>query len=186
MTAKLTRKAQVLEVLRAGGRTERPDGRLFRLFDAAGREVEAWQTAIASALVEHNAPAAEQRSAVVGFACGDGGCQPLTSEMAAALFERVETRRADRERAMPTEQDAIRLMFEAWQRLKELGWREAVYCPKDGSTFDAIEPGSTGIHTCHYQGNWPTGGWWLHDAEDLYPSRPMLWRTTRAAEVPNA
>jgi hypothetical protein len=49
---KLTRKAQVLEVLRAGGRAHCGAGRLYRLIDKDGREVEAWQTAIASAVAE--------------------------------------------------------------------------------------------------------------------------------------
>lgn len=52
---KLTRKDQVLAVLRAGGhvRYEQQDGRgphaLPRLFDAAGTEMPAWLTAIKAA-----------------------------------------------------------------------------------------------------------------------------------------
>lgn len=78
---------------------------------------------------------------------------------------------------MPDEQDAIRVMHAAFERLRKLGWREAIYCPKDGSTFDAIEPGSTGIHSTAYEGEWPTGNWWV-DGE--YPSRPCLYRPTEA------
>ena len=81
---------------------------------------------------------------------------------------------------MPTEQDAINLMSQAYQRLKELGWKEAIYCPKDGSEFDAIEPGSTGIRKAHYSGDWPTGGWMVADAGDLWPSHPCLYRPTEA------
>lgn len=77
---------------------------------------------------------------------------------------------------VPTEQDAINLMFECWQRLKELGWREAIYCPKDGTEFDAIEAGSTGIHRCFYSGEWPTGHWYVADHDDLWPSRPIMYR----------
>lgn len=80
---------------------------------------------------------------------------------------------------MPDEQDAIRIMHAAFERLKALGWREAIYCPKDGSAFEAIEPGSTGIHSTHYSGSWPDG-MWLIDGE--WPSRPCLYRPT-AAEV---
>ena len=79
---------------------------------------------------------------------------------------------------MPDEKTAIAMFFEAWQRLKELGWQEAQYCPKDGSTFDAIEAGSTVIHRCHYEGQWPTGTYWVESHFDLYPSRPVLWRAT--------
>lgn len=89
------------------------------------------------------------------------------------------SRDAARAALMPTEQDAIKLMFEAYTRLKDLGWNDPIYCPKDGSPFDVIEPGSTGIHSCVYHGEWPTGGWWI-DGED--PSRPVLYRVT-AAEI---
>lgn len=84
---------------------------------------------------------------------------------------------------MPTEQDALRTMFAAYQRLKELGWNDAIYCPKDGSSFDVIEPGSTGIHRAHYSGDWPKGSWWVEDAGDLWPSRPILYRVTEAEKA---
>ncbi|PZT91958.1 hypothetical protein [Sphingomonas sp.] len=80
---------------------------------------------------------------------------------------------------MPTERDAIEIFHAAFHRLKALGWREAIYCPKDGSSFDAIEPGSTGIHNTSYQGEWPTGSWWI-DGDS--PSRPCLYRPTEAEE----
>jgi len=89
-------------------------------------------------------------------------------------------RDAARAELMPTEQDAIKLMSEAFTRLKDLGWREAIYCPKDGSEFDIVEAGSTGIHKAHYSGDWPDGSWWVADAGDLWPSRPTLYRPTEA------
>lgn len=79
---------------------------------------------------------------------------------------------------MPTEQDAIRLMHDCYTRLKKLGWNDAIYCPKDGSVFDAIEVGSTGIFPTHYDGEWPDGHWWASDDGDLCPSRPCLYRVT--------
>lgn len=84
--------------------------------------------------------------------------------------------RERRAAAMPDERSAINAMFEAWQRLKELGWREAIYCPKDGTTFDAIEAGSSGIQECYYEGKWPNWHWWALDEGDLWPSRPILYR----------
>lgn len=84
---------------------------------------------------------------------------------------------------MPTEQDAIKLMNVGFDRLKALGWSEAMYCPKDGSTFDAVEVGSTGIHQTHYSGEWPTGSWWVSDAGDLWPSHPVLYRPTEAEKA---
>lgn len=71
---------------------------------------------------------------------------------------------------MPTEQDAINMMFEASQRLKELGWNNPIYCPKDGSEFDVIQIGSNGIHKAHYSGEWP-----------LYPSYPAMCRKQQPA-----
>jgi len=74
------------------------------------------------------------------------------------------------------EQTAIATMFRGYLALKALGWNDAIYCPKDGTVFEAIEAGSTGIHECHYDGEWPEGIWWIHSAGDLYPSRPILFR----------
>lgn len=74
------------------------------------------------------------------------------------------------------EHEALVKLFEAYQELKRLGWNDIIYCPKDGTWFDAIEVGSTGIHDCHYEGVWPDGHWWLAEAHDLWPSRPVLFR----------
>lgn len=84
---------------------------------------------------------------------------------------------------MPDEKAALRVMHDAHQRLRELGWREAIYCPKDGSSFDVIEAGSTGIFRCHYQGEWPDGSWWIEGGGDLWPSRPILFRLDPEAEA---
>lgn len=106
----------------------------------------------------------------------DGSHVPLTAEEATAIWESAERRAAARAETMPTEKDALNAMFEAWQRLKELGWSEAIYCPKDGSMFDAIEAGSTGIHDCCYRGEWPSGSWDLYADGDIWPSHPILYR----------
>lgn len=102
--------------------------------------------------------------------------EPLRASEAEAIMAAVHE--ADKRRAelMPDEKAAIRMMSEARQRLMELGWRDAIYCPKDGSVFDSIEPGSTGIHKCFYHGEWPNGRWWIADDFDMYPSRPVLFR----------
>lgn len=92
------------------------------------------------------------------------------------LLDVVEENKKARATAMPTEKEALNVMFAAYQRLKELGFSEACYCPKDGTLFDVIEAGSTGIHTCKYDGEWPNGYYWILDAGDLWPSKPILWR----------
>ena len=91
-----------------------------------------------------------------------------------------------RAEAMPTEKDAIAAMWSAYQRLKELGWNDAIYCPKDGKPFDVIEAGSTGIHECIYEGKWQNGRWWVVlSAGDQRPSRPVLFKAKPIQENTN-
>jgi len=84
---------------------------------------------------------------------------------------------------MPTEQDAINTIYRAYTRLKELGWNDAIFCPKDGSNFKAIEVGSISVFDCIYEGEWPKGRWWLLDGHDVYPSRPILYKLTEEDEA---
>jgi hypothetical protein len=100
---------------------------------------------------------------------------PLTREEADALWKEAAKQQQDRADYMPSVDAALTLLTQAHQRLKELGWREAMYCPKDGTVFEIIEAGSSGIHRCHYDGEWPNG-WWVHADGDLCPSHPILWR----------
>jgi hypothetical protein len=90
--------------------------------------------------------------------------EPLTAAEGEALWQ--------------AEQSAINAMFNAWVRLKELGWSEPMYCPKDGTKFRVIENGSTGIFDCIYDGEWPKGHWTMFDEHDAYPSSiaPALYR----------
>lgn len=67
-------------------------------------------------------------------------------------------------------------MNEAIEGLKACGWKEAIYCPKDGTRFLAIEAGSTGVFPCYYSGEWPNGSWFAEAHGDLWPSRPVLWK----------
>lgn len=78
--------------------------------------------------------------------------------------------------------EALHLCFQGFQRLTELGWQEAMYCPKDGSTFLVCCPGSTGIFRGHYYGEWPTGGWMVEDGGDWWPASPMLWKPLPAGK----
>ena len=81
-----------------------------------------------------------------------------------------------RKALIPDEQAALNVMMDAWVRLKDMGWNDAMYCPKDGTWFDAIEAGSTGIHDCRYDGKWPDGTYWIASGGDLWPSHPILFR----------
>ena len=65
-------------------------------------------------------------------------------------------------------------LFEAWQGLKLLGWQETRYFqfPPDGTEFELIELGSTGIHRAVRSNGyyWVDGDW---------PSHPFLVRNLR-------
>lgn len=124
---------------------------------------------------------AEDKDPVVGhktFSAPDGGFrhEPLRASEASALMAAVEASRLRRKEQMPDERAAICALFDAYQRLKELGWADARYCPKDGREFDAIEIGSTGIHRCHYSGVWAEGSFWVASDGGLWPSNPVLYR----------
>jgi len=117
----------------------------------------------------------------------DGSHQPLYESEAKAIMEACEADERRRNEAMPTEQDAIRHFFDGWLQLKnKFGWREAIYCPKDGTVFEVIEAGSTGIHDCVYQGEWPKGAWWILEDGDMSPSRPVLFRLKMPPSPPTA
>ena len=102
--------------------------------------------------------------------------EPLTRAEGDAMWAGAEAAKADRLKRMPDEQSAIKALFDAWLRLKDFGWNDPVYCPKDGSQFNMLELGSTGIHTGYYTGKWPDGHWWIADEHDLWPSRPALFK----------
>lgn len=102
--------------------------------------------------------------------------EPLTRAEGKALWAHAQRCHEDRVARMPDEKTALQHLHDAYTRLRDMGWRDAIYCPKDGSTFEIIEVGSTGIHRAHYSGEWPTGSWWAEDAGDLWPSRPALFR----------
>ena len=98
--------------------------------------------------------------------------EPLTRAEADAIIAGWDADQKRRAETMPTERDAIIAMWEARQRLIELGWRDAVYCPKDGTPFQIIEAGSTGVFDAVYSGEWPHGYIVTHDDSDSYVSKP--------------
>lgn len=114
----------------------------------------------------------------------DGSHVPLTSEQAKALWDQCERAKEARQLRLPDEDTCRKAMFDAYDRLKEFGWREAIYCPKDGTHFDAIEAGSTGIFESWYEGEWPDGHWYALDGGDIWPARPILFRLREAVQSP--
>jgi hypothetical protein len=108
----------------------------------------------------------------------DGTHVPLSQSEAEELIRQCDEEKEARATAMPDEASAISAMFSAYQRLKELGWRDVIYCPKDGTPFKVIENGSTGIFDCTYSGTWPDGHFMICDGNDIYPSSigPALFK----------
>lgn len=109
--------------------------------------------------------------------------EPITVDTTPAeAFRLFDERDAVRKRVIPDEQTALRLMFEGYQRLKELGWNHAMYCPKDGTVFRSISAGSTGISDATwYDGEWPDGKYWQAEAGDIWPASPILFKNLEAA-----
>lgn len=98
-----------------------------------------------------------------------------TQEQAEAIFKAIE---ADRQRSveqMPDVDAALWVFHRAYRRLIELGFKEIIYHPKDGSTFEVIEPGSTGIFPCQYWEEPTRGSFWIQE-DGGTPSHPVLWR----------
>lgn len=106
---------------------------------------------------------------------------------AQAVLAQAEAEAAKRAELMPTERDAIRVMFAAWQRLKELGWRDGRYMPTTGERFAAVQSGSTGIHAMtaeRREGPFGATTWTTYDG-DIWPSSvpPVLYRPWTDADV---
>lgn len=87
----------------------------------------------------------------------DGSHKRLSKEEAEAIWNACEADKARRAETMPTTDDALSALSSAKERLRELGWRSAIYCPKEGQEFAVIEWGCTGIFPAVYHGEWPTG-----------------------------
>lgn len=98
--------------------------------------------------------------------------EPLRQSEASIIMASVEAAKAKRAADMPTEKDAARALFEAWYRLKELGWRETCYGPTN-EMVQVIEPGSSGIHQGIRYEAWPEKTWWI-DGDS--PSTPCLFK----------
>ncbi len=101
---------------------------------------------------------------------------PLRKSECDKILEQIEKEDDARAVAIPSEISAIKRIQDGYLRLKDFGWNDAIYCPKDGSKFLVIEAGSTGIHECIYEGEWPKGSWWILADGDMHPSRPILFK----------
>ena len=105
---------------------------------------------------------------------GDGTFrhEPLRQVEADEIMRGIEDSDRRRIELMPTEQDAVRMMCDAFHRLKQLGWRETMYGPTN-HTVQLIENGSSGIHKGSRWHDWPEKTWWI-DGDS--PSNPCLFK----------
>ena len=87
----------------------------------------------------------------------DGNRRALSEEEARNIWYDCDRAAAERINDMPDFDKAIDALHSAKTRLRELGWKDAIYCPKDGRTIAVIEYGSTGIFAASYSGEWPDG-----------------------------
>lgn len=115
---------------------------------------------------------------------GQARHEPLRASEAAALREAADAAKAKRAADMPTEQDAVHAMWSAYQRLRELGWRETCY-GQTNERVRLIEAGSSGIHVGSRHEPWPEKTWWIEDGGDLWPSMPVLWKAIEQQEKPH-
>lgn len=113
--------------------------------------------------------------------------EPLTRKEADAILKSVEEAKAKRAADMPTEQDAVKALWDAQYRLQELGWKDPTYAhelKQDGLESMLIELGSSGIHRGYYHAVDGHDVWWI--GPEGSPSHPCLIRaatsTTRGSK----
>lgn len=83
--------------------------------------------------------------------------RPTTKDEDKARWRAAEGAKKKAAQDMPATADALRTMHRGRQRLCALGWKDAHYCPKDGTFFAVIVYGSTGIFEACYNGDRPDG-----------------------------
>jgi len=108
--------------------------------------------------------------------------EPLHESEAQEIMARVEAQTKRRAELMPTEKDAVRMLTQAVERLKELGWRDTMYGPTNVEV-QLIEPGSSGIHRGSRWAPWPEKTWWI---DGDCPSNPILFKPIADAAIQKA
>lgn len=89
------------------------------------------------------------------------------------ILREAEEQKAERAEQLPTEQDCIRMMVQCRLRLIDLGWREGMFAPRDGTEFEAINAGYRGPTICTHLGS----GFFVADGGDWWPvPRPIVFR----------
>jgi hypothetical protein len=100
----------------------------------------------------------------------DGSHVELSSEEAKRIWDEVRQKQAERSERMPDTYSALSALVSASERMKELGWRDSRYSPREGR-FAVCEIGSTGI--------WSARRWdaYIHYADSVSsPGSHMFWK----------
>ena len=101
----------------------------------------------------------------------------LTAREIMAQIDAAQLSRQDR---YPTVQTCLDEAAQIMQRLKDMGWRDICYAPKDGTYFKAICFGATQPQTCCYIGKSifaaSGGDWW--------PETPVLFKPMVVQSAP--
>jgi hypothetical protein len=103
----------------------------------------------------------------------DGSRVALSADEAKALWDAAERAQKERAERLPDVQSCLSSFLSAKDRMRELGWRESVYCPRDGSTFAVCQIGSTGIWSAFFSDPYISYG----DCVES-PSRSMFFKPT--------
>jgi hypothetical protein len=104
---------------------------------------------------------------------------PLTKEESDSVWQKIESEKARLAEAMPTQEAAVRAMYDAYERLKALGWKEPPRFTTAGSfrmTAMLVEMGCTRSIE-GYSGTLKDGRitWWSKSEDgDVWPVRPVL------------
>lgn len=92
-----------------------------------------------------------------------------------AIIAEIARKAKERAERIPDTQAALRLMFDCCERLKELGWRDMMYAPRDMRAEQVITWGSTGIFAAQRIGD----SWFVEDGGDLWPSEPLMYQPSQ-------
>lgn len=113
---------------------------------------------------------------------GDGVAKHSRQDVKVA---KGELRRAAKIITDAANSPAIDRLFSVWAELRNEGWQDMAYAPKD-EEIEVIELGSTGIHKAvwfsfgHKDDKLDQCGSWFIDGD--FPSDPVLWRRKRDAQ----
>ena len=108
------------------------------------------------------------------FTDDDGIRREMSQEEANQIMVNVDAADDRRRKEIPDVFSALSKMLDIMQRMQEFGWRDAIYCPKDGSHFALIHYQSSGIFFGCYIGEWPTGD--IHYQDCVSPPEDMWWK----------